>query len=151
MWIKHVAIGIIRAWNSRNYGYVIRLQCIYNFCCSMLILYHFAHVLYAFYCIYLRFLWLTYYQDAQCQFPIFCCFLFLKSYTGNILGIARDENPRPYIAVTYTDTEGETEGGCGAPWYVSNVSIISDVPCSYYIICHMFYMHFIAFIYVFLD
>ena len=26
---------------------------------------------------------------------------------------------------------------------------ISDVPCSYYIICHMFNMHFIAFIYVF--
>ena len=31
-------------------------------------------------------------------------------------------------------------------WYVSNVSIISDVPCSYYTKCYMFYLHFIAFI-----
>ena len=38
-----------------------------------------------------------------------------------------------------------------ASWYVSNVSIISDIPWSYYIICHMFNMHFIPFIYVFLD
>jgi len=26
----------------------------------------------------------------QCQFPIFCCFWFQKSYTGNILGIGRN-------------------------------------------------------------
>ena len=33
---------------------------------------------------------------------------------GNILGIARDENPPSYIPVKYTETEGETEGGYGA-------------------------------------
>lgn len=30
-------------------------------------------------------------------------------------------------------------------WYVSNVSIILDVPCMYYINCHIFYMHFISY------
>ena len=49
------------------------------------------------------------------SFPVFCYFLFQKSYTGNILGIARDQNPRLYIVVTYTDTEGETEGSHEAP------------------------------------
>ena len=49
--------------------------------------------------------------------PVSCflLFSFQKTYTGNILGIARDENPPSYIAVMYTETEGETEGGHGAP------------------------------------
>ena len=34
----------------------------------------------------------------------------------------------------------------GDAWYVSNVSIISDVPCWYYAICYMFSIHFIAFL-----
>ena len=41
-------------------------------------------------------------------------FSFQKTYTGNILGIARDKNLRQYFSVTYTETEGETEGGRGA-------------------------------------
>ena len=45
----------------------------------------------------------------------FLLFSFQKSYTGNILGIARDENPGQYFPVTYTETEGETEGGRAAP------------------------------------
>ena len=54
---------------------------------------------------------------TRCPVPVssFLLFLFQKSYTGNILGIARDENPRPYIAVMYTDTKGETEGSHEAP------------------------------------
>ena len=32
-----------------------------------------------------------------------------------------------------------------APWYVSNVSIISDIPCLFYINCYMFYIHFISY------
>ena len=55
---------------------------------------------------------------TRCPVPVSCfllCFSFQKTYTGNILGIARDENPRQYFPVTYTDTKGETEGGCGAP------------------------------------
>ena len=55
---------------------------------------------------------------TTCRVPVSCfsaVFRFRKTYTGNILGIARDENPPSYIAVTYTETEGKTEGGCGAP------------------------------------
>ena len=62
------------------------------------------------------------------RFPIFCCFSFQKSYTGNILGIARDENPPSYIAVTYTETEGEMEGGCGAPTPPTGVGPTPDAP-----------------------
>ena len=61
------------------------------------------------------FSWTNLFARCQCEFHIFCCFLFQKTYTGNILGIARDENPPSNIVVTYTETEGETEGGCGAP------------------------------------
>ena len=54
---------------------------------------------------------------TKCPVPVSCflLFLFQKTYTGNILGIAWDENPRPYIVVTYTDTEGEMEGSHEAP------------------------------------
>ena len=45
-------------------------------------------------------------------------FSFQKSYTGNILGIARDENPPSYISVTYTDTKGETEGAVEPPHHL---------------------------------
>ena len=53
--------------------------------------------------------------SASFQFPVFRSFSFQKSYIGNILGIARDENPGPYFPVTYTETEGETEGSHRAP------------------------------------
>ena len=36
-------------------------------------------------------------------------------------------------------------------WYVSNVSIIFDVPCCYYVDCHMFWLHFILFLCIFWD
>ena len=39
----------------------------------------------------------------------------------------------------------------GDAWYVSNVSIISDVPCWYYANCYMFSIHFIAFLCIFWD
>ena len=39
----------------------------------------------------------------------------------------------------------------GDAWYVSNVSIISDVPCLYYTHCYMFYIHFISFLCIFWD
>src|SRR6266567_9623304 len=33
----------------------------------------------------------------QCQFPVFCCFWFLKSYTENILGIGRNKSRNSYF------------------------------------------------------
>jgi hypothetical protein len=72
----------------------------------------------------------------QCQFPIFCCFVFQKSYTGNILGIARNEAQSSYFFRRETESKAETERGqeattpgggagvppghatlwCGTPW-----------------------------------
>ena len=42
--------------------------------------------------------------------PVFCCFWFQKSYTGNILGIGRFESRSSYFHVTKTESEGESKG-----------------------------------------
>ena len=46
----------------------------------------------------------------QCQLHVFCCFSFQKSYTENILGIGRNENPASYFPDTYTESKGKKEG-----------------------------------------
>ena len=67
---------LIPIWPSRRcQSQLIRLQRIYNFRCSMLILYHLSHVLYAFYCIYLRFLNLL----TRCPVSVSCFLLFFVS------------------------------------------------------------------------
>ena len=43
--------------------------------------------------------------------PVFCCFLFQKSCSENILGIGRNKSPGPYFSITYTEFEGETKRG----------------------------------------
>ena len=45
---------------------------------------------------------------------VFCCFLFQKSCSGNILGIGRNKSPWSYFSVTYTKSEGETKTGTEA-------------------------------------
>ena len=61
----------------------------------------------------------------QCQFLFSAVFVFQKSCTGNILGIARDKAPVPYFSVTKTKPEGEQQGasqvarqgpGAANPW-----------------------------------
>jgi hypothetical protein len=56
--------------------------------------------------------------------PVFCCFVFQKSYTGNILGIGRNKSQSSYFPDTKTESKGETEksqeaatpgGGAGPP------------------------------------
>src|SRR4051794_18147423 len=47
----------------------------------------------------------------QCQFMFSAFFVFQKSCTGNIIGIARDKVPVPYFFVTKTKPEGELKGG----------------------------------------
>jgi hypothetical protein len=49
----------------------------------------------------------------QCQFPVFCCFVFQKSYIGNILGIGRNKSRTSYFYRSFTKTKDETEGGQG--------------------------------------
>ena len=41
----------------------------------------------------------------------FCCFVFQKSCSGNILGIGRNKNRSSYFSVTQTESKGETEKG----------------------------------------
>jgi hypothetical protein len=61
----------------------------------------------------------------QCQFLFSAVLVFQKSYTGNILGIGRNEARSSYFAITKTESKAETEegqeaatpgGGVGAPW-----------------------------------
>jgi hypothetical protein len=47
----------------------------------------------------------------QCQFPVFCCFMFQKSYTGNILGIRRKKSRTSYFYRSFAKTEDEIEEG----------------------------------------
>ena len=47
--------------------------------------------------------------------PVFCCFLFQKSCSTNILGIARNKDQSPYFSNTYTEFEGETKGAPRCP------------------------------------
>ena len=50
-------------------------------CCHMFLL--------SYYIIFMHFVGLTYWQDAQCQFPVFVLILLQKVTSGNILGIGR--------------------------------------------------------------
>src|SRR4051812_47009899 len=45
----------------------------------------------------------------QCEFLFSAVFVFQKSCTENILGIARDKNPGPYFSVTKPEPEGEQQ------------------------------------------
>src|SRR3954464_228930 len=47
----------------------------------------------------------------QCQFMFFAVFVFQKSCTGNILGIAWDKLPALLNHVTKTVSEGDPRGG----------------------------------------
>jgi hypothetical protein len=60
----------------------------------------------------------------QCQFPVFCCFVFQKSYTGYILRIGRNKSrTSKYLTKLPKDRRGDGEGpqgghttrGCGLP------------------------------------
>jgi hypothetical protein len=54
----------------------------------------------------------------QCQFLFSAVFVFQKSYTGNILGIGRNERQSSYLPDTKTESKGEMEESqeVAAPW-----------------------------------
>jgi hypothetical protein len=54
----------------------------------------------------------------QCQFLCSAIFVFQKSYTGNILGIGRNESQSSYLPDMKTGSKGDTEEGqeAAAPW-----------------------------------
>jgi hypothetical protein len=45
----------------------------------------------------------------ECQFMFSVVFVFQKSYTGNILGIGRNESQSSYLPNTKTKSKGETK------------------------------------------
>ena len=51
----------------------------------------------------------------QCQFPIFCCFLFQKSYKENIRGIEKGKGQSQYFTRSFQKPEGEEEMGHRGP------------------------------------
>jgi hypothetical protein len=51
----------------------------------------------------------------QCQFPIFCCFVLQKSYTGNILEIGRNKSQISYFSRHETKSKAEPGGARGQP------------------------------------
>ena len=61
--------------------------------------------------LFMHFLELTYWQDATVPVPIFCCFWFQKSCTGNILEIGWNKSRSSYFHETKTESEGETKWG----------------------------------------
>jgi hypothetical protein len=48
---------------------------------------------------------------SRCQFPVFCCFVFQKSYTWNILGIGQTEDRNSYFSRTKDEDRKRARGG----------------------------------------
>ena len=89
---------------------LIRLKRIYNFWvihASFVIL---SHVFTINYIIFMHFVGLTYWQDVQCQFPVFAVFLFQKFTSGNILGSRWKFTGNFYLPTMKYQSEGEPEG-----------------------------------------
>jgi hypothetical protein len=51
----------------------------------------------------------------QCQFPVFCYFVFQKSYTGNILGIGRNKVEPPIFTEASRRPKMRRRGARGWP------------------------------------
>ena len=103
--IIFVIIYLLEYEQELSLGMLIRPKRIYNFWCSMLVLHQFYHCfIYVWVCFY-KFSW----QDAEVPVPVFCCFWFQKSYTGNILGNGRDKNQKSYICRGNTENRSENE------------------------------------------
>ena len=58
----------------------------------------------------MHFVGLTYWQDAQCQFPVFAVFVFQKITFGNIFGIGRKFTANFYAKEYTTTLKGDL--GC---------------------------------------
>jgi hypothetical protein len=93
-------------------GMLIRLKCIYNFWCSMLIFTPFALCLVTLRGVFKRFPELT--SLTRCHSAsslFFAIFEFQKCYTGNILGIGRNKFQNSYFSQKRTKGRTRAEGG----------------------------------------
>ena len=88
---------------------LICLKRIYNFWvihASFVILPHVFTVIYIIYMIFMHFGGLTYWQDVQCQFPVFVVFLLQKVTSENILGIGQK-----FMGIFYWRNEDRSQKG----------------------------------------
>jgi hypothetical protein len=53
----------------------------------------------------------------ECQFLFSAIFMFEKSYTGNILGIGRNESQSSYLPDMKMESKGETESSRTIGWH----------------------------------
>ena len=96
-------------------GMLIRCKRIYNFWCSMSVLHQFLYVSYHFIALFMRFPELTYWRDAAVPVPVFCCFWFQKSCTGNILRIGWNKVRTSYFSEEKTEPEDEVPEALEGP------------------------------------
>ena len=68
-------------WYVSNVSIIFEWSMLILWCCHMFLL--------SYHIIFMHFFGLTYWQDAQCQFPVFTVFVFQKFTSENILGIGR--------------------------------------------------------------
>jgi hypothetical protein len=103
-------------WARPKDGTLIRLKCIYNFWCSMLVYTPFALCFVTLRGVFMHFSGtnlLTKCHSATSLF--FAIFLFQKSYTGNIFGIGWNKSRTSYFYRSFAKTEDETKGARGQP------------------------------------
>jgi hypothetical protein len=108
-----IALPPINSLHRENPKGLIRLKCIYNFWCSMLVYAPFALCFVTLRGIFYAFFGKPIDEMPQCQFPVFCCFVFQKSYIGNILGIGRNEAQTFYFFWTQDKDRRRAGGGLG--------------------------------------
>ena len=73
----------------------------------------------SYYIIFMHFVGLTYWQDAQCQFPVYVQILLQKVTSGNILGIGRK-----FMGIFYwiNDDRSQKGGPGGSPQVTATTS-----------------------------
>jgi hypothetical protein len=95
---------------------LIRLKRIYNFWCSMLVFAPFALCFVTLNGVFMRFLKLTYWQDATVLVPYFLLFLCFRKATQEIFSeLDKTSSRTPIFPRLRTRTKREPEGGQGLP------------------------------------
>jgi hypothetical protein len=105
-----------RSWSTFKLWVFIRLKRIYNFWCSMLVFEPFALCFVTLRGVFMRFLELTYWQDATVPVPYFLLFLYFIKAIQEIFSELNETSSRSLIFPGQrTRTKRELEGGQGLP------------------------------------
>jgi hypothetical protein len=108
-------------WVKDNDVILIRLKCIYNFWCSMLVYAPFALCFVTLRGVFMHFPELTYWWDATVPVPCFLLFLCFKKVTQEIFSELDETKPKPPIFPDTRRSPKESRRGargwCGDPAY----------------------------------